>query len=140
MAYWSHSAHDSLERTQDTLDGMIASHAETGLEFVIEYAGHVIGKAGLWRMAEIGYIIHPDFWRRGFAQEALRAIIQSTWDTYPALPDITAEIDPRNTASKQLLARLGFRLTHSARSTIKIDGEWCDSEYFALARPDNKTP
>nr|WP_281501918.1 GNAT family N-acetyltransferase [Aliiroseovarius sp. F20344] len=140
MAYWSHPAHTSLSRTQETLDGMIASHAETGLEFVIEHSGQLIGKAGLWRLAEIGYIIHPDFWRRGFAWEALNAIIQVTWKKHPALPEITAEIDPRNDASKHLLARLGFRLTHSERATIKINGEWCDSDYFALARPQNDDP
>lgn len=140
MRFWSHPAHETLEETQKTLDGMLWSHRETGLEFVVERDGVVIGKAGLWRLAELGYILHPDHWRQGLAREALRAIIDTTWDKHPAQLEITADIDPRNSASAHLLAHLGFKLTHSARATIQINGEWCDSDYYTLLRPDPDGP
>jgi RimJ/RimL family protein N-acetyltransferase len=135
MRYWSHSAHDHLSKTEKTLNGMIASSAETGLEFVIERNGEVIGKAGLWRIAEVGYILHPAHWGQGLAREALESIIKTAWKHYPDLGEISAEIDPRNIASARLLAHLGFKLTHSARATIQINGEWCDSDYYTLLRP-----
>ena len=28
-------------------------------------------RPGLWRFPEIGFILHPDYWGRGFAREAL---------------------------------------------------------------------
>lgn len=136
MRYWSHEAHEDLARTQETLDGMIESHAETGLEFVIERDGQVIGKAGLWRLAELGYILHPDHWGQGLAQEALEAIVKATWTLHPEIGEITAEIDPRNESSARLLTRLGFAETHRAERTIKVWGEWCDSAYYALKRGD----
>ena len=140
MRYWSHSAHDSLSTTEKTLKGMIASSGETGLEFVIECNGEVVGKAGLWRVAELGYILHPDYWGHGLAREALEVIISATWERYPDLNEITAEIDPRNGASARLLTHFGFKLTHSARATIQINGEWCDSDYYTLLRPDPDGP
>ncbi|WP_432450048.1 GNAT family N-acetyltransferase [Aliiroseovarius marinus] len=140
MVYWSHAAHDTPARTQDTLDGMIRSYQETGLEYVIEHDGAVIGKAGLWRLGEIGYILHPDHWGKGLASEALAAILPAAWARHEELAEITAEIDPENTASARLLTRFGFRLTHSARSTIQINGKWCDSAYFALKRPAAHSP
>lgn len=136
MQYWNHAAHVSISKTERTLERMIASSSETGLEFVIEHDGAVIGKAGLWRIAELGYILRPDVWGKGIAREALSAIIDATWARYPDQPEITAEIDPRNMASARLLTYFGFQLTHSARATIRINGEWCDSEYYALPRPE----
>ena len=134
MRFWSHEAHEDLARTRQTLDGMIESHAQTGLEFVIERDGQVIGKAGLWRMAELGYILHPDHWGQGLAQEALEAILEAAWVLHPEIDEITAEIDPRNESSARLLTRLGFAETHRAERTIKVWGEWCDSAYYALKR------
>ncbi|WP_424939952.1 GNAT family N-acetyltransferase [Aliiroseovarius sp. S253] len=140
MQYWSHPAHETLETTQKTLDGMLWSYGETGLEFTLERDGAVIGKAGLWRLAELGYILHPDHWGHGLAREALGAIVHATWLRHPHVAEITADIDPRNTASARLLAHLGFKLTHSARATIQINGEWCDSDYYTLLRPDPDGP
>jgi RimJ/RimL family protein N-acetyltransferase len=134
MRFWSHEAHEDLARTQQTLDGMMESHAKTGLELVIERDGIVIGKAGLWRLAELGYILHPDHWGKGLAQEALEAILEAAWALHPELTEITAEIDPRNESSARLLTRLGFAETHRAERTIKVWGEWCDSAYYALRR------
>ncbi|WP_371171125.1 GNAT family N-acetyltransferase [Aliiroseovarius sp. 2305UL8-7] len=135
MRYWSHEAHDTPARTQTTLDGMIASYDATGLEFVIEHQGHVIGKAGLWRLAEVGYILHPDHWGQGLASEALHAVTVAAWDMHPDINEITAEIDPRNTGSVKLLTRLGFEPNGTASKTIFVYDEWCDSAYYRLQRP-----
>ncbi len=136
MQYWSHEAHETRAKTRETLHNMILSHADTGAEYVIAYQGKVIGKAGCWKKDEVGYILHPDYWRRGFAFEALRAILPVVFAAHPDLGAITAEIDPRNTGSQVLLRKLGFRETGRAENTIKVAGEWCDSTYFALARPE----
>ena len=135
MQYWSHETHDTPTRTQITLDKMIASYDETGLEFVIELNGTVIGKAGLWKLAEVGYILHPDHWGKGLAREVLSAVIQAAWTKHPELHQITAEIDPRNEGSAKLLARLGFEQTGSATKTLFVYNEWCDSSFFTLRRP-----
>ncbi len=134
MRYWSTPPHTELAQTREWLDRMIHASPEQSDEFLIEYNGQVIGKAGCWRLPEIGFILNREFWGRGFATEALEPIIQRLFDTF-GLPAIEADVDPRNTGSLAVLGKLGFRETGRARRTWKVGDEWCDSVYLALPRP-----
>ena len=135
MRYWSRPPHTDLEQTRTWLDSMIQAPPQTSCDYVVEHAGRVIGKAGCWQVPAIGYILHPDAWGRGLAQEALNAVIPKVFASFP-IDAITADVDPRNDASVKLLGRLGFIETHRAARTWLVGEEWCDSVYFALARPD----
>ncbi len=135
MAYWSSLPHETLEETQSWVAGMVdASVAGPGLDFIIEFEGRAIGKAGFWRLPEIGYILHPDLWGRGLAREALEAVIRVGFDQ-GGVETITADVDPRNAASLGLLERLGFVRTGFARNTWVIGGVSMDSVYLSLTRP-----
>ena len=133
MRFWSTLPHASLDQTREWLDDMIAPPRESS-DFVVEHEGRVIGKAGCWRLPEIGFILRPDCWGQGLAREALAAIIPHLFDLFP-IPAITADVDPRNAASLALLRGLGFVETGRAKRTWLIGDEYCDSVYFALARP-----
>lgn len=134
MRYWSTPPHADLQQTREWLDGMIAAAPDVSDDFVVEFQGRVIGKAGCWKLPEVGYILHPDHWGRGLATEALSAVIAHIFATRP-IDVITADVDPRNEGSLRLLARLGFVETHRAQRTWLVGDEWCDSVYLALARP-----
>jgi RimJ/RimL family protein N-acetyltransferase len=134
MRFWSSPPHRDLEQTRGWLEAMIADGPPRSDDFVIEHGGRVIGKAGCWRLPEIGYILHPRCWGQGFAAEACHAVIAHVFATYD-LPAITADVDPRNDASLRLLARLGFVETGRAAATYEIEGEISDSVYLALPRP-----
>jgi RimJ/RimL family protein N-acetyltransferase len=133
MRFWSSPPHRDLARTEEWLDSMMADGPPLSDEFVIEHAGRLIGKAGCWRVPEIGYILHPSHWGQGFAAEACRAVIAHVFAGYD-LDAITADVDPRNLASLRLLARLGFVETGRATATYEIEGEITDSIYLALRR------
>ncbi len=135
MRYWSSLPHASLAETQAWLDGMIAAPPEESCDFVIEYQSRLIGKAGCFRLPEIGYILHPDFWGQGFAREAVEAVIAYAFRHFP-IPSLLADVDPRNAASLGLLARLGFVETGRAERTYQIGDEWCDSLYLTLFRQE----
>jgi RimJ/RimL family protein N-acetyltransferase len=135
MRYWSTPAHTTLDQTRAFLAGLIASPTDHCDEFVIEKAGQVIGKAGAWRLPEVGFILHPAHWGQGMAYEAMTALLGHLFDTR-ALPRLTAEADPRNIASLRVLSRLGFTETHRAEKVFQWGDEWCDSVYFALDRAD----
>jgi RimJ/RimL family protein N-acetyltransferase len=134
MRYWSCPAHATLGESRDFLDRTLEA-AAAGLsdEFVIERDGRVIGKAGAWRLPELGFILHPDHWRQGLAREALGAVIGHLFATH-ALARLTADVDPGNAASLGLLAHLGFQRTGTARRTLMWGEEWRDSVYLALDR------
>lgn len=131
--YWSSPAHVDLETTKAWLDSMINNEFETGCDFIVECDGHVIGKAGMWRASEIGFIIHPNYWGRGLASEATFAAIKAVFERTKTDP-ITADVDPRNVASLAILKRCGFTITHTQANTVQHGNEWCDSVYLVLKR------
>ena len=133
MRYWSTPPHRDVAQTKAYLDGMIAASPDASDDFVVEHQGRVIGKAGCWRLPEIGYILHPEHWGRGLAREALSAVLPRLFATFE-IDEVVAEVDPRNAASLRLLARLGFRETGRASRTLRVGDEWCYSVYLALSR------
>jgi len=133
MRYWSTTPHATLDETRDWVANMVAAPAAESDDFVIELDGRLIGKAGCWRLPEIGYILHPDHWGKGYAREAMTAAIAHLFAAR-GLEKITADVDPRNAPSIGLLRRLGFTETHRAKGTWQVGNELCDSVYFALGR------
>lgn len=134
MRYWSTPPHADILITQDMLDRRLAIWPDIKLYFQIEMDGRMIGCTGSHASGEVGFILHPDFWRQGIISEAMHTVIPYLFDVtdYPAL---TADADPDNAASVGILKSLGFHETHRAKNTFCIDGVWSDSVYFALPRP-----
>ena len=78
-------------------------------------SGEVIGDCGITLQntpagsePEIGYHLWRDFWGKGFATEAVGAALAWGGKNFPD-KRITCMIDPGNTASLRVAARLGFR-------------------------------
>ena len=133
MAWWSTPPHRALEETRLWLDSMIAGNAEGADDFVIERDEQVIGKAGFFKLPDVGYILHPDHWGLGLASEAVGAAVAHVFATRD-VDDLTADIDPANHASMRLLEKLGFVRTGVAERTWYIGGEWKDSVFYGLNR------
>lgn len=132
--WWSTPPHESLEQTAAWLHSMIANGPDHP-DFVIERDGHVIGKAGFWKLPEVGYILHADHWGQGLAGEAVTAAIDHVFATRD-IDDLTADVDPDNAASIRLLKRLGWVKTGFAERTWHVGGEWKNSLYYGLSRAD----
>lgn len=130
-AYWSTPPHADIAQTQHWVASMVAIEPGEGEDFVIELNGEVIGKAGFFRFPEIGFILHPDAWGKGYAREALRPVLKRAFDHHK-LAAVEADVDPRNEASLRLLKRLGFAEVGRADRTWKIGDHWCDSVYLRL--------
>ncbi len=133
MRYWSTPPHEDLARTRDFLDSMLAAPSDASDEFIVERNGEAIGKMGAWRLPEVGYLIGRPHWGQGYATEAMAAF--TAYAFAQRTDHLTADVDPRNTASLALLARVGFRETGRAQRTWCVGGEWCDSVYLRLDRP-----
>lgn len=131
MRYWSRPEHETLEETKAWL-GFLVDQSGDSRDWLIERDGEVIGKAGAWKLPEVGFLLARDHWGQGLAFEAMTAVIAALAAEFPAIA-LTAEVDPRNAASLRLLDRLGFQETHRAERTLLWKDEWCDSIW--LARP-----
>ncbi|MFK7838293.1 MAG: GNAT family N-acetyltransferase [Sulfitobacter sp.] len=135
MTFWSTPPHADRDQTAKLVHETMAADPETSAEFVMEFEGRVVGKAGFWNLPEIGYILHPDYWRRGFGREALQAVIAYGFEERK-LARIIADVDPDNAGSIALLTKLGFAETGRKKNTMEIGGTWFDSVYFELLPPE----
>ncbi len=98
--------------------------------------GIMIGNIGFWRMqkehfrAEIGYILHPDHWKKGVMKEALNAAIDYAF-TKTDMHSIEANINPDNIASASLLESCGFIKEAYHKENYYYDGIFYDSVIYS---------
>ena len=133
--YWSTPPHRDLEQTRVWLDGMMAIRPDEGVDFVVELDAVAIGKAGFYRWPEVGFILSPGVWGRGFARDAMTAVLDHGFKV-AGLGQAVADVDPRNGRSLALLERLGFVRTGYRERTFRLEGGWADSVDLALSRAD----
>ena len=83
------------------------------------------------RIVEIGYTVAPPFQRRGYATEAVTALLGHLFGVRGA-HRVTASCDQRNAASRRLLERLGMRLEGHLVESYWDGGTWADDLLFAV--------
>jgi RimJ/RimL family protein N-acetyltransferase len=105
----------AVERTADgTLIGDVAVHLHDNL-----------------MQAEIGFTLAAPYQKRGYATEAVRAVLDRLFHEQ-GLHKVTGECDARNTSSAALLERLGFTREGLLRQQTFIKGEWTDDLIYGL--------
>lgn len=98
-----------------------ASYAQDGFSFLmmIEKAtGEMVGHCGIKRVDnplahnqgdhEIGWLVREDRWRRGYAEEAMRAVLDWAFGRVGA-PHVVALTDQLNIPSWKLMEKLGMK-------------------------------
>ncbi len=83
--------------------------------------------------AEIGYMLHSDYWRQGLMEEALRRVIRFGFEEI-GFHSIYARIDPANAASAALLEKLGFSRVGHLRENYYFNGAFTDTVIYDLLR------
>jgi ribosomal-protein-alanine N-acetyltransferase len=89
--------------------------------------------------AMLGYSLDGAYEGRGFAREALEAVIAFAFGTIN-LHRLTANYHPANERSGALLRRLGFVVEGYARDMLYLRGTWRDHVLTSLTNPDWKPP
>ncbi|MGT2426292.1 GNAT family N-acetyltransferase [Amnibacterium kyonggiense] len=114
------------ERTRSVLTGPGQILA---LAIVLRETGRLIGDIILiWpedhpSNGEVGYIVDPDHQCRGYATEAVRAVLALGFDGL-GLHRITGRIDARNPASGRVLTKAGMR-----QEAVLVENEWFKGEW-----------
>jgi [ribosomal protein S5]-alanine N-acetyltransferase len=92
-------------------------------------------RRGVTQCCTLGYWIGSHFARQGYMTIALRALLPFVFRTL-GLHRVEAACLTDNDASKNLLARVGFRQEGLARRYLLINGEWADHLLFALLKEE----
>ncbi|MBO0962407.1 GNAT family N-acetyltransferase [Neobacillus sp. MM2021_6] len=103
----------------------------------------IIGTVGLNALhlknkrAEIGYELHPAFWKRGFASEAIKEVLRFSFNQLD-LFRIGAVVYPENEASVNLLMKLGFSKEGILRGYIHQNEQFHDTYVLSLLQQEWK--
>ena len=97
----------------------------------------LIGILGFYRMAkehyrtEVGYMLDGKFHKQGIMQEAIKVVLAYGFNEMKA-HSITAVIDPRNTASENILLKNNFVKEAHFKEDYFFNGEFLDSVHYSL--------
>lgn len=131
MTYWSCAAHQTMAETAAWLQPLFDMPEASPFDYFIEFEGRIIGKMGSWQLPNLGYALNRAYWGKGIAEEALKGLIAHLKISRPC-DFLFADVDPRNTASAQLLLKCGFCHVGFAARTLHTHIGWCDSDYYKL--------
>jgi ribosomal-protein-alanine N-acetyltransferase len=103
--------------------------------------GQFIGTIGLNNLnvkakkSEIGYELHPDYWRKGIMQEAIQTVLQYAFEELD-LVRMGAVTFPGNEASSGMLRKMGFTEEGRLRSYLFQGGQSHDALIFSLLKSE----
>jgi ribosomal-protein-alanine N-acetyltransferase len=121
--------------------GQVLRDREVHPAWAVEHAGAVIGGINLrfpvdHYVAEMGYGIARNYWGRGLATEAARAVMAAAFAAYPSLHRIRAMVDARNLGSLRVMEKLGMVREGVLRQNRLVRGEFIDEVWCGTLRTE----
>jgi len=83
----------------------------------------------------IGYEVHPDYWNKGYATEALNAVVRHAHDVL-GLNRLQAWTTVGNKASDKVLLNNGFQYEGTQRSRVKFRNQFWDIRLYGRLAAD----
>jgi RimJ/RimL family protein N-acetyltransferase len=150
VRFWSVGAWTDIVQAEKMIDEAIAAYRDGGLSryaIVLRDTDELIGICNLRgffeqnRRCELGYALGSTYWGRGYAFEALEALLGHAFSALD-MNRIEADIDPRNDASARLLEKLGFRQEGYMPERWIVHGEKADTAFYGLLKRywDDRAP
>ena len=142
----------SRQQAERWLDWNISLYKDKGIHgfrwaiTLIEDPCTLIGSCGVhcvntkFHSLEIGYELHPDYWGKGLASEAINLLMKTCYEqNFPiTLNRITAITHLSNFASISLLQKLGFQQEGILKEYGFWKGEYQTVRLFSLLKEDWK--
>ncbi len=131
----------SVEEVRDYISTMpkTTDVADVCLQFVMIHVeeNRLIGDMGITfthhdkMQAEIGCTLDKTYHGKGYATEALKAMVDYLFVVLKK-HRVIASVDPRNLASIRLIERLKFRKEAHFKKSYYLRGEWVDDIIYAI--------
>ena len=134
--------------TRTAAEGWVAYNATVQgptLDFAITLDGEAIGGIGFLRnddifrcALELGYWLAEPFWGRGLVAEAITAIVDYAFATFPEVTVVQARHVVANPASGRVLLKAGFQLEGRLRDAAVKRGVVSDMLVYSRTRADHE--
>jgi [ribosomal protein S5]-alanine N-acetyltransferase len=121
---------------QNILLGIEQNESITWAIALAENPALLIGSIGFWRMekehyrAEIGYMLHPAYWSKGYVTEAIDAVLKYGFEQM-GLHSVEANINPENRASAVVLEKTGFVQEAYFKENFYYNGRFLDTIVYS---------
>ena len=144
MKYMDVPRHHSINDSERLIETAEESYKkETGINWAIieKDSNSFIGYIGFIRIfsehcrAEIGYVLKPEYWGKGYMFETINKIVRFGFKEMN-LHSIEANVNPLNERSQKVLERVGFKREAHFRENYLFDGKFLDSVIFSLLEKD----
>lgn len=136
--------HRTLDDTREFLERVLSRGLDSGvLTFAVEVkeSWKVIGNCSIWvvddrsKRAEVGYAINPAYRGKGYAPEALRAVIELGFGVLE-LNRIAGLAMLDNPASVRVMEKAGMKYEGTLREYMMIKGRFYDLQVCAMVRQE----
>ncbi|MEP2237394.1 MAG: GNAT family N-acetyltransferase [Maribacter sp.] len=139
---------NSLEETKQVIEPWIVANNEveiTNYTFAIQHKqrNEFIGLFGLrlgskkYGRAEVWYKLHIDYWKQGYATEALKAMLNFGFDNLN-LHRIEAGCAVYNLGSARVMEKVGMTKEGRKRQILPLKSGWADSFEYAILKSDTR--
>jgi len=141
LSFYAWTARTGIE-VRDFVAAFVASQtAEPRITYqlaiTLRDGGRLVGNCGVRlghpgaRIGDLGYELSPEYWGRGYATEAARAMAGFAFEGL-GLHRVWAECVPENVASRQVMVKLGMRPEGHLRQTQWYKGRWWDMLVYGI--------
>lgn len=143
MRYLGRPLQKDAREAVEFIEKIRASFAENeAVAWGISFRGDskLLGNISFWKMdkanhrTEIGYMLHPDYWRQGIMDEAMTAALDYCFRVLN-FHSVEANTDPENEASGRLLEKHGFVQEAYFRENLYFEGRFLDSRIYSKINP-----
>ena len=132
---------EDLKPLMEQFKAGVAENTNLAWAICLKDTGEMIGNIGYWRnepenhRGEVGYMLMPQFFGKGYASEALAAALNYGFNTMH-LNSIKGCVDPENAASIHVLEKAGFVKEAHFREDYMFNGKFKDSGVYCMLRSD----
>ncbi|MBW6535908.1 MAG: GNAT family N-acetyltransferase [Mariniphaga sp.] len=138
----------TIEETKNLIKPIIQNRFKTPRDsytwkICLKDSNQFIGLAGFtlsndkFKLGEIYYILHPDYWGNGYATEIAKQLVKKGFDDFD-LQKVEAGVATENIKSIRVLEKIGMTREGLRRKILPIRGEWKDNYHYAIVRTDER--
>jgi [ribosomal protein S5]-alanine N-acetyltransferase len=94
--------------------------------------GQIVGRVRSEKTIEIGYRVIPSARNLGYCTEAVKVFLDHLFNNKFLI--VIAESNPKNSASRRVLEKSGFKEVGYKKKALEVNGVWLDAVLYEIIR------